>query len=209
AWSGWPRRPARGRRCPAASRRRRARPASRPSRRRRRRWRGARPRTGRRGPRHRGADRMPCRPRVPAVTRPAGPAPAITTGSCRARSAPSIALLLFLSLAEALDGQDAGRVDARAGVGQRLDHGPEPGPPGGLAVVVGLVGVVGVVVPERRGPGRGGGERLAHGVSPLWKRLLWGTMRRRADVALPVHCGAASAGGSDGGAVQLGGRAGG
>src|SRR4030095_8624986 len=108
---------------------------------------------------------MPLRARVIAVTRPAGPAPAITTGSCRARSAPSIALLLFLSLAEALDGQDAGRVDERAGVGQRLDHGPEPGPSGGLAVAVARGGWVG---------GGGGADRLPHAVSPLWKRLLWG-----------------------------------
>ena len=48
---------------------------------------------------------MPFLARVTAVTRPAGPAPAITTGTWLARSA-GIALLLFLGLAEALHGQD-------------------------------------------------------------------------------------------------------
>src|SRR4029453_15437494 len=108
------------------------------------------------------SEAMPLRARVTAATRPAGPTPPIPTRPCRARAARGIALLLFPRLAEALDGQDPGRVDVGAGVGQGLDQGPEPGPPG-LAVAVGVVGVV--PVRQGRGPGRGGGEQLAHGVS--------------------------------------------
>src|SRR5687768_10599699 len=78
-------------------------------------------------------DPTPPRARVTAVTRPAGPAPTITTGtfmdrSAMDRSAAAIALLRFLlGLAEALNGQDPGRVNDRAGVGEGLDQGPQPG----------------------------------------------------------------------------------
>src|SRR5215211_4355375 len=106
-------------------------------------------------------DPTPPPARAAAVTRPAGPAPATTTGTRSMRSAFGTMTLLLLSLAQPLDGQDPRRVDERAGVGQLLDDGPEPGPPapgGG----VGLAGVLAVTVPERRGPGRGGGQQLAH-----------------------------------------------
>src|SRR5829696_4639258 len=105
------------------------------------------------------SDPTPLPARVAAVTRPAGPAPATTTGTRWMWSVLGMAGLLFLGLAQPLDGQDPRRVDERAGVGQRLDERPEPGPaapgPG-----VGGVGVVAVAVPERRGPGRGGGQQL-------------------------------------------------
>src|SRR5215218_2505728 len=146
----------------------------------------ARGRGDRPGLRSTSSDPTPPPARVAAVTRPAGPAPATTTGTRSMRSALGTMTLLLLSLAQPLDGQDPRRVDERAGVGQRLDDGPEPGPPapgGG----VGLAGVLAVTVPERRGPGRGGGQQLAHldlpsgsGCSP--------TMGGPADVALPIRC---------------------
>ena len=83
---------------------------------------------------------MPLRARVIAATRPAGPAPAITTGTSGVRSDLVTPLRLLLGPAEALDGHDPGRVDDRAGVGQRLDQGPQPGT-AGCAVVVDAVGV--------------------------------------------------------------------
>src|ERR687897_773320 len=76
-----------------------------------------------------------------------------------------------VSVAQALDGQDPGRVDVRAGVGQCLDQRPEPGA-GAVVVVVGVVGAVGLgAVLEGPGPGRGAGDQVAHGVSPSRKRL--------------------------------------
>src|SRR4029450_7211491 len=143
----------------------------------------------------------PFRARVAAVTRPAGPAPATTTVT-RWMGSAGMALLLFLGLAQPLDGQDPGRVDVGAGVGQGLDDGPDPGPPG-LGSGVGVVGVG--PVPERRGPGGGAGDRLAHWISPPRTGVVVRTMRGRADVALWIRCrsaAAAAGGGQEGRAVK-------
>jgi hypothetical protein len=98
-----------------------------------------------------------------------GPAPTITTGtfmdrSAMDRSAAAIALLRFLlGLAEALDGQDPGRVDDRAGVGEGLDQGPQPGRTLAAEVGVGLAGARPLL--EGSGAGGLGGDQVAHGGS--------------------------------------------
>jgi hypothetical protein len=130
------------------------------------------------------SDLTPYLARVTAATRPAGPVPAITTGTQLVGSA-GVALS-SCGLAEALDGEDPGRVDVRAGVGQRLGDGQILEQARSAAVVS-----VGAVSPGNPWRSRKAGARVGalaimwlRSVSPPLELVVVDTMRERAGVGL-------------------------
>jgi hypothetical protein len=132
------------------------------------------------------SEATPPRASVIAAASPAGPPPTTTTETRRVPSVAAMADLLVLGAAEALGGEHPGGVDQRAGVAERLQQRPQPGVPGGRLLVMACE-----AVGDAGSAGRRGVDDLAH-LGSFMVAVAAATMRRRADVALPIRCGSAA-----------------